>query len=1106
MLKAPEFLTYKNIDKSQNSCRILNYISHRPMAKKTKEKKVRYYLTEEGRFVIENYNLSKPFANFFPGIAGKYGIPLWAFYVNRAQGISCLGIKDKDHAILEYYPVNKAWQTVSTHGFRTFIKVNSGSKSFFYEPFHNGFTNLGFDIENRMLISAAELAIEETNRSLGLQIKVEYFGIPNSPFAALARIVTLKNASRSSRSLQMLDGLSQILPFGTNEFCQKKMSRTIEAWMEAQNMEKKTPFFKLMVDPADRPEVTHIHEGHFYLGFAQGAKKSGIIRPIINPDNVFGEVLDLSLPYRFVKNSRFAPPKSEILKSKTPCSFVPVNVNLAPGKEFVLCALVGHARNKELLNDNLAMITSSDYLALKRQENNAIISNIQDDIFTSSGSRVFDLYCRQTYLDNVLRGGYPTVFASKGQRSVFYLYSRKHGDLERDYNNFQLQPTYFSQGNGNYRDANQNRRNDAWFNPDIAEENLLLFFNLIQADGFNPLVVKGVNFSLNDEVELAWKLKDHVCSEDLSKIIAFTSRPFSPGELIMFLETKGISSNLCYDDMIGAVISCCSKIQEAEHGEGFWTDHWTYNLDLLESFLALYPEKYREIFFENKQFTFFDNTETVKPRCEKYLLRDGHPRQSHALAPDTAKKELIRKRGSQPHLLRDNYGHGKIYYTSLINKLLCILANKLSSLDPFGTGVEMEADKPSWFDALNGLPALFGSSVSETLELKRLVLVARKALKDNNIEKVNITEEIKELLWGIWGILKNNAGNEAADIAYWDESSTLKEEYRQKTKFGFSGRETEVSASQLLELLDAALEKLDHGINKAYDRQKQTYCSYLINEVTKYSIIRDSLIKVDEFRQKKVALFLEAPVHALRLARDKQEARALYEAVRKSALYDKKLKMYKITESLKDMPMELGRCRVFPPGWLENESVWLHMEYKFLLELLKQGLYEEFYAEFKNILICFQDPKAYGRSILENSSFLVSSAFPEKQLHGNGFVARLSGSTAELIHLWLMMNLGPKPFYLDISGNLTLRLQPIIAGWLFDKKGNYSFNFLRTVRVNYINPSRRATFGSKASRITTITFTDAEGKDVALSSSIIPAPYADQIRSRRIKEINVYLE
>lgn len=35
--------------------------------------------------------------------------------------------------------------------------------------------------------------------------------------------------------------------------------------------------------------------------------------------------------------------------------------------------------------------------------------------------------------------------------------------------------------------------------------------------------------------------------------------------------------------------------------------------------------------------------------------------------------------------------------------------------------------------------------------------------------------------------------------------------------------------------------------------------------------------------------------------------------------------MYKISESLQGQPEELGRMLAFPPGWLENESIWMHM-------------------------------------------------------------------------------------------------------------------------------------------------------------------------------------
>ena len=60
--------------------------------------------------------------------------------------------------------------------------------------------------------------------------------------------------------------------------------------------------------------------------------------------------------------------------------------------------------------------------------------------------------------------------------------------------------------------------------------------------------------------------------------------------------------------------------------------------------------------------------------------------------------------------------------------------------------------------------------------------------------------------------------------------------------------------------------------------------------------------------------------------------------VKASGIYDKALKMYKTSESLEALSMEYGRIRAFTPGWLERESVFLHMEYKYLLGLLKAGL------------------------------------------------------------------------------------------------------------------------------------------------------------------------
>jgi hypothetical protein len=1073
-----------------------------------KIKKPKYYLDPNGEFTIENYNFAKPFANFFPGIAGKYGIPMWVFYVNRAQGIISFGTKDKDHPILEFLPANKAWQSVSLQGFRTFIKCVSGKQSIFYEPFHNGFANLDYDICNKMYISSSQIRLEEENSTLGLKINIEYFNIPNDSYAGLARVLTIKNLKKKPIKIQLLDGLPKIIPYGTSNLFLKKLSRTVEAWMQVLNFENNVPFYKLDVDPTDRPEIIHIKEGNFYLGFYYEKNKPVVIKPIVDPDCIFGPITDFSLPHEFLALKNFAFPKKQITESKTPCAFSLVDLTL-PGKaEKSFYFVVGFATSLKSLNSTVKKIITSGYLSRKNDENKKVIEDLQQNIDTKSNSLEFDVYTKQTYLDNIMRGGYPVLFKTKFSESIFYLYSRKHGDLERDYNKFQLQDTYFSQGNGNYRDINQNRRCDVWFEPDIKDENLIYFYNLLQADGFNPLIVKGAKFLVKKEFDLKTVLLALVEEKRITEIISYLEKPFTPGDIVLFLEENKIKLKVSFDEFLNILLAHSIKVQEAEHGEGFWTDHWIYNLDLLENYLSIYPEKLKEIIFEKKCFTYYDNWHIVKSRAEKFQLYHGSPRQLQSVATDVEKKELITKRTQQPHVVRAGFGLGEIYYTTLINKLLCLFANKMASFDPFGVGIEMEANKPNWYDALNGLPAFFGSSLCETLELKRLILFIKSAFLQVDLQNISLTEEIhhflSELNIMIDSYLKSNALDK--DYQYWDKSYSLKEEYRSKTKLGLSGKESQLAVNTLLNILENALIKINSGINKAYDKKRGFYYSYFINAVKEFVAIQDNFIKPNSFIQRKLPLFLEGQVHALKLAQDKKEAKKIYTATKSSELYDTKLKMYKVTASLKSLPQEIGRCRAFTPGWLENESIWLHMEYKYLLEILKQELYEEFFAEFKNILIPFQKPQSYGRSILENSSFLVSSVFPDKNLHGNGFVARLSGSTAEFVQIWLTMNVGKNPFLLNDKNELNLMFRPILSGWLFDKNGQYSFNFLSKVRVVYHNPKRKNTFGNNAARIKNLSFQDKTGNPIALNCDTLPSPYAEQVRLRVIKRIDATLE
>jgi len=221
-----------------------------------KEKKIQYSADRDGCFTIENYSEAKPFSNFLPAVAGTFGIPLWAFYVNRGQGIASFGVSDKDHAIMEFFPANRSYEQTSLRGFRTFIKLIQKKEEVYYEPFQNNLRQQKYDLSQSMKTYPAGFSIEEKNMSLGLEVRVNYFGMPNESFAALARKVEIKNTLAVPVTLEVLDGLPVIIPFGLKESYLKDMSRTIEAWMQTELSDRKPPaaFFKLKSDPEDRPE------------------------------------------------------------------------------------------------------------------------------------------------------------------------------------------------------------------------------------------------------------------------------------------------------------------------------------------------------------------------------------------------------------------------------------------------------------------------------------------------------------------------------------------------------------------------------------------------------------------------------------------------------------------------------------------------------------------------------------------------------------------------------------------------------------------------------------------------------------------------------------
>jgi len=1038
---------------------------------------------QHGRFIFTDFDGKRPFSSFLPGVAGLHGIPMWVFYVNRGQGVCSFGVENKDHPILEFQAANKAYQNTAQTGFRTFLNASREGQRWHQEAFSPWQAD---GVNRTMFIGMNEVEIQETNPTVGFQINVLYFMLPETPFSGLVRKVSFTNLLDSPLNLEILDGLPGIVPYGVDNGALKHISRTIEAWMQVENLADKLPFYRLKATPGDTADVHAIQAGNFGLSFHKGER----LAPVADPTVIFGLDTSHSAPHLFHEGGLQSVLEStQVLEGRTLCAFFGTSLSIDRGETQTITSLYGYSPSLPLLQSRAQGMSSPAYFDQKLAEARAITEDLTGSIQTQSSSAEFDGYARQTFLDNLIRGGYPILL---DDQHVYHVYSRKHGDIERDYNFFVIPPEFYSQGNGNYRDVNQNRRNDVFFVPQAGEFNIRTFMSLIQPDGYNPLVIQGQDFTLR-KAHMSELLSYAEHKDDLQNLL---SGHFTPGEILEAALEAQLS--IPTEKFLEKVFAEAESHIRAEHGEGYWIDHWTYNLDLIEAYLAIFPDRKTDLLFESDPLPFFDNAHVVKPRAARYVLSNGDPRQLNAVTEDPEKAALIQARNENPNWVRSNNGKGDIFRLPLFSKLALLALIKFATLDPGGMGIQMEAGRPGWYDAMNGLPGLFGSSMPETCELLRLVNFLTEVLAESP-HKVLLPVEAKTLIDAI----ENTSNFESDALTAWDVRSVALESYRTAVNLGFDG---ETMTFDLESLLEVMREYLHHAIAKAKTFAAEVLPTYFIYDVTDYELTGTvdadgrAFIRPAGFTAKALPNFLEGPVRLMKVL-GQQEAQELAGAVKESDLLDSKLEMYKVNASLEDEPFEIGRARAFTPGWLENESIWMHMAFKYLLELQNAGLYAEFFTAFKQHLPAFMDSEIYGRSPLENSSFIVSSAHPDPSLHGNGFVARLSGSTAEFLSMWVLMTAGKQPFRME-DGELVLRLQPALPGWMFDAEGRFTFRFLGSCKVILHNPSQQDTFGEGQDiKKIELCFGDT---NIRINGDKIGSPFAEKIRDGEINLIQLH--
>eukprot|EP00934_Nitzschia_sp_Nitz4_P007630 Nitzschia sp. Nitz4//scaffold13_size275219//267175//271029//NITZ4_000931-RA/size275219-augustus-gene-0.246-mRNA-1//1//CDS//3329536185//7620//frame0 len=1140
---------------------------------------------DEKRFLLEDFDAKSTFASFLPGVAGYFGKPVWAFYVNRGQAISTFGTESKDFPMLEFNAANKAYQVTPYVGFRTFVRgTRTGpssalSGSFQVEPFAARNARNLLDPEDDpdkpkriLFVGTNEVEIQEIDGVHGLTTNVKYFILPEEDFGSLIRRTTFTNTGSDSVDLEILDGLAKMEPSGGYlDGMLKNMGRTLEGWFGVYHADDtlSLPFYKMSTEPSDQAKVTIEEHGHYCIAFIESEDEDAELLPIVfDPNKIFGQATSLEHP-----SGLYGSSVGDILDgpqygdAKTSASFAAVRkISLKPGENVTIASVYGKAALISDVPKIAATVSAAGYIKSKAERARTLMDTLTASVETTTVNPLFDLTVKQMFLDNSLRGGMPTILGNVDADTtydedpgvkVFHSFSRIHGDLERDYNAFKIEPAFFSQGPGNYRDVAQNRRNDVTFIPRMGGFDVKQFLSFIQADGYEPLTVEAVVYLFPDE-DVARDVATQVTTDaNSAKILGdiLSGGPFRPGQVFSLCEQLNINRTADNDEFIQPIMAAAEDRDMATFGTGYWADHWDYYVDLINAYLGVFPDGEESLMYDN-ELRYFFSTATVRPRSEKYVLDytfDGTSK--HVIQLDSTYYDM--GKSDEQEAFRDhNTGligieaswqrtaEGKPFMSTPIAKLFLLSSIKFAMRDAWGMGIEYEGGRPGWLDSMNGLPGMVGSGMPETYELYLLLKYVKKVV-DKYDRDVVVPEELSVMLDVVEGALDKLEAAKYEEpeelpydvpqplFDYWDVVASARENYRNDVQYYFSGNETAYTAVEVSSMVERWLKHVETGMERSLkfgskgfgdDGTSGVPPCFFSYEITDWELNKGHndvglpLVNAKAMKVGKFPLFLEGPVRYMKTIQDDdKKMKEMYERVLASGLRDDELKMYFLSASLEGQTYDMGRQIAFAPGWLENQSIWMHMSYKYYLQLIRGKQYEQFFSEFKENggVLPFMDPDVYGRPLTECSSFIASSAFPDPGVHGQGFLARLSGSTAEFMDMWKEMFIGPQLFYLNDADELEMSLVPALPSWLFedesvenpptlDDDGNHvvSFKLFASILVTYHNPGGKDLYGvpPKSYKVNMV-----DGSVVDVDGPVIPTELALKIRRMRpVDSIDAY--
>jgi len=734
----------------------------------------------------------------------------WMF-ISSNGGLSA-GRKDAEHALFPYYTDDKITSSAEHTGSKSVFLVHTDNARYLWEPFSERGAGK-FNISRNLYKSkfGNQIIFEEINTDAGLCFRYQW---SSSNLYGFVRKSTLINLSPAAVTVNVLDGLQNILPYGVGTDLQNLASNLADAYKRTELIPQTgLGIFALSAIIVDRAEPSEALK-------ANVAWSIGLANPVF---------LLSSTQLKSFRNDGVVH-QEEDCKGDKGAYFIVSEVTLPPDQNQEWMIVLNVNQNHSAIVQLSETIKTDKDLYQKVQADvklgteNLVHLAAAADALQCTADTLKDTRHFSNVLFNIMRGGIFddhyhiekrdfSHFIQKANHRVFtavqpflqqlpetfsvqslletadqtsnvnfvrlateYLplkFSRRHGDPSRPWNKFSINTRSEIDGSkildyqGNWRDIFQNWEALALSYPGFIEGMIFKFLNASTFDGYNPYRVTKDGFD--------WE----------------TIEPDNPWSYIGYWGDHQIIYLLKYFEF--SEKHRPGHIQELLHKSGFVYANVPYRI-----------KAYPEILRNPKDTIEFDHK------------------------GDRAIRERMNSLGADGALVTNS--EGEIYHVGFCEKILATVLSKLSNLIPDG-GIWMNTQRPEWNDANNALVGN-GLSMVTLYYLRRFLKFFEPIFAKDPSGEMVLSEELYGFFERITLVLEEYKPALSGQMSaihrkvMTDALGTAGSDYRAHvyTK-GFSGQKKTVSGQHIFNFFSLANEFLEHAIavNKREDDLYHTY-------------------------------------------------------------------------------------------------------------------------------------------------------------------------------------------------------------------------------------------------------------------------------------------